>query len=320
MAISLSFRTFQDGEDDVQFSSIQFRQVLDRIVRERKEKGEKCNLNSLYEEIADETAYSVDAIINWRKGKNGVSDFQTIKKIASVLHIDYKELIVPAEQSAQSLQQNFEPVGTNEKGLVLQMYQLFVDFIYWFCGTDATNYAMEVLEEPPKELHRYIFNLYHFLDRIVLSVSQETYHNLRSTIAELEHIATSYIRIIYPALWVELNPLLDTDVFTVTWEGRWETAEDVLSAYKEDDDSRDELDSFFHMLLEDRSDLMNKALKLRKEDPACQDLSYAAIIEREGYFPGDMPTYQWIVRETTWTLSKVMRHRFPQFFATEEKK
>ena len=249
-------------------------------------------------------------------GKNGVSDFQTIKKIASILHVDYKELIAPAEQPTQTLQQDFEPVGTNEKDLVLQMYQLFVDFIYWFCGTDATNYAMEVLEEPPKELHRYIFNLYHFLDRIVLSVSQETYHNLRSTIAELEHIATSHIRIIYPALWVELNPLLDTDVFTVPWEGWMESPEEVLSAY-----NGDELDAFFHMQLEDRPDLMNMALEIKKETPTIdQDTGLVTIIEREGYFPGDMPTYQWIVRETTWTLSKVMRHRFPQFFPTEEKK
>ncbi len=261
MAISLSFRTFQDGGDDVQFSSIQFRQVLDRIVRERKEKGEKCNLNNLYEEIADETAYSVDAIKNWRMGKNGVSDFQTIKKIASALHVDYKELIAPAEQPTQTLQQDFEPVGTNEKDLVLQMYHLFVDFIYWFCGTYTTNYAMEVLEEPNKELHRYIFNLYHFLDRIILSVSPETYHSLRSTIAELNHIATSSMKIIYPDLWLELNPLLDTDVFTVPWEGWMESPEEVLSAY-----NGDELDAFFHMQLEDRPDLMNMALEIKKRN------------------------------------------------------
>ena len=176
MAKSVNFRVFQDGGDEVRFAPVRFREVVDNTLMERKKTtGKKVAKDTLFEEIAEKVAVSKDAVKNWYQGKNGVSDWNMIRNLAQTVGVDYKELIVPVQQESPKIESNFTPEGKQEKDLIVQMYQLFVDYLYWFGGGDRTN-ADFAFDDPMCEKKEYVQNLYHFLDSIAFYISDESFY------------------------------------------------------------------------------------------------------------------------------------------------
>lgn len=84
------------------FDRKKFIVCVDEYVKKRKEK-ETFTKAMLYEEIANTTCVSVDAIKKWRSGKNGPQDIERIKEIAKVLEVDYKELLRASDESREKI-------------------------------------------------------------------------------------------------------------------------------------------------------------------------------------------------------------------------
>lgn len=211
MAKSLKFRSFTEGGEEVRFSSILFREKINEYIKKESEStGKKVIKEAIYHEIAEAVHVSDEAVKKWAQGHNGPGDFQTVKAIAIKLGIDYKELLVPTNENNPKLLQDFIPAGSDERELILQIYKLFSDYIYWFVGSAGDNYAARVLENPEDERMEYIWNLYHFLDRIALSISSDTYSKLKKLITQIDVISRSYHDsvMILPDLWMKLNPHL----------------------------------------------------------------------------------------------------------------
>ncbi len=315
MAKSLSFRSFNDGKSDIQFSSILFRAKLNEWKeRKRREDGRKRTNEDVYEVIADMAHVSTDAVKNWYKGSNGPSDLQTVKSIASALEINYEELVVAAATEPERVEQDFTPAGTNEKDLIVQIYKLFIDYIYLFIGNRSYTYASTILENPNMEKRKYIWNLYHYLDQIALSIEDDTYKKLRRTISELEYMdsgAGPYIFML-PPLWYQINPYLEHFSFDVG--GFNDDDEQVFFESVEDNEEYEIL----HMYEEDLPFLVDgyKEFCRKNNRPVPENYIVEALtIDRSASF---QPPYQLYTREVANTLTALMKHMFPQYFKNEE--
>ena len=308
MAKSMNFRTFSDGGDPVCFSSLKFRTEFDRFVNQEKEEGRKCTKESIFNIIAEKACVSVEAVKKWRLGHNGPSDLDTIKKVASVLKTDYHNLIVSGDNGEnRTIERDFVPMSGEEKDLINQMYQLFVDYGYWFFGNESC-YADKVLENPMDEQQKYIINLYHFLDRIALSITRETYGNLRRIITQLDQIYSAYHGEM-PALWVELNPLIGTEMFYAL---RTSDSEDIESFLT--DECNENPQEILHMLFEDMPEYekeYKKNLKDKRLKSYFNRVENSLPGQRNWYFY--YPLYTLISRELCNTLFLVMEYSFPRY-------
>ena len=321
MAKSISFRKFTDGGDMIAFSSLKFRTELDNAVQSNKERGIGCTKEQLYEVIAEKANVSVEAVKKWRSGHNGVGDLQTIKNIASALNINYENIIVRGnDMESKTIEQNFEPASSGEKELIVQMYGLFIDYVYWFCGSDWHCYADTVLENPSDEQERYVRNMYHFLDRVAISLSKETYLKLRMIITHLDQLYLVQPKL-YPQIWKELNPILDTTIFNYLLESDAKTLEDFLTEPINEGgcDFEEDPQPLYHMLFEDLPEYKERYLEnLKPENESPINNSYFNKLENS--LPGErdfwllVSTDTLISREVSFTLIKVMEHYFPQFF------
>ncbi|MCR5486197.1 MAG: hypothetical protein K6F35_01565 [Lachnospiraceae bacterium] len=346
MAISTKFRSLKDGDSDVSFSSTRFHAAIRAWQKKKQEaEGRKVRIEDCYHEIADEIHVTADAVKNWDRGNNGVGDMDTLKEIAKIMETDYKNLIVDKTDEPQTVEESFEPVGTTERDFLFQIYQFFVDYIYWFGGTLVDSYAKRVLFDPYREQEDYIWNLYHYLDRISLVVSDDTYMKLRKTITELENIITCERPsrdVVFPEAWKKANPILGSDDFELMCAGDCgDNIEDLL--YCEDFECPEGL---LHMLVEDMSDDFEKSHKIFQEafekEPVMEE---GGKIEKRlpqyiGSLPasfrdrlpmrnfdsrvnflavklealGPLPIYFYVVKEFADTLRRIMKQRFPKYF------
>lgn len=312
MARSINFRSFNNDGDKVHFSSVKFRNELNRVKNERSSSGKKCTLEALCEEIAEGVSVSIESVKNWRKGSNGVGDLLTIKNIAKILNTDYTALVESDLNEEESIAQSFQPVGLSEKELVIQIYELGIDFLYWFAGVDGDSYAWRTLEKPFNEMDKYIFNMYHFLDRIAPHISNDTFMILRQTITEIYKLTNDYGSAFnIPEEWKRQNPILGIDDYETLWE---------IGAFKQTNEivyELDEPDSIFHMYLEDVPEDVKNAQTARieagKNDTSNKDRPYTQILESErSWLCYD--SYKIVVRELSYTLYLVMKNRFPNYF------
>ena len=312
MAKSINFRFFNDGNRDVQFSSICFRSELNewKERQRRADSTKKATIEDGYVLISETANVSVDAVRNWYKGSNGPSDLQTVKKIASALEIDYTELIVASNSESKSIEQDFTPTSNSEKELLMQIYKLFIDYVYWFVGNRTQSYASLTLEHPEAERQQYIWNLYHYLDQIALSITEETYKKLRKTIAELEYMVTGggpYILTV-PPLWYDLNPYLTYFYFDF---GGFEDMEELF-----EDVSDEENYEILHTYTEDLPFLLDAYKEYCKKNNNPLPENYiveALMIDRAYDFPAP---YQLYTREVANTIKILMKHMFPKYFDT----
>ena len=171
----MAVRVFYDEGRKVSFSCLKFKQQLNAYRERCGEKKDRVKVDTLCLLIAQNAHVSTEAVRNWYKGKNGVSDFAIVRSIAEVLNIDYRELLVE-ETIERHVPDQFDvaPASGEEKDLVKQAFGLFNDFIYLFMGDDCR--ALHLYDNPYAERNKYIFNLYYFVDSIALSISEDTYN------------------------------------------------------------------------------------------------------------------------------------------------
>lgn len=311
MGKSIQFRSFTSDDGDViKFSSIQFRKCANNYISEqRKDNDKKYTISDFDENVANVLHFSSDTIKNWRLGKNGPGDFQIIKQLADFLKINYHDLLVDKDDKPVTVidREAFEIEGNNEKDIIMHMYRLFVDYIYWFTGSDGASKAYKLLESPEKEQSDYISNLYYLLDRSALDVSEEIYNDLRKTITELDQVSHAWSRysLYLPKAWTDVNPFLLKREFYVL-------------VYPSDGDYADYTDSdeLIHMFFEDMPDFHNVAKEERHHNPALYDRYESdLLILYDVPIRDDFDFTALVTREYANTLIKLMRKRFPQYFS-----
>ena len=299
----MAVRKFYDDGRTVSFSCLKFRQQLNAYRERCGEKKDRVKVDTLCLLIAQNANVSTEAVKNWYKGKNGVSDFAIVKSIAEVLNIDYTELLVE-ETVENHVVDQFDVSSTlgEEKELVKQVFGLLNDFIYLFMGDDCR--ALHLYANPYAEMNKYIFNLYHFVDSIALSISEDTYSNLRKTITELYYILEcTRPGVNVPEEWLEVNNYLGSPEFEMIYEyeNNWQ---DLIEDYVEDDDAAD---NCFHMLFEDMPELITKADVLREVNGKETTRIKVLLDEKYDALP---PSGSLVVREFANTLIKIMKKRF----------
>lgn len=305
MAISKSFRSFNDGGNIVSFSHIKFREQVKELQDNRKNDGKKQSLDDIYIELAEKIGISSESVKKWYKGDNGPGDIDLIKSLANAMGVDYSNLVAKTESLRKDF--NFNISDTSESEIIKGMYRLMIDFIYWFIGTEQDSKAVHYFDNPQEEMHRYILEMYRCLDVESISLSDQNYFNLRKTITELRYIASCYSPIVnIPKDWNEVNQLLQSvDFYESLYCYPTDTLEDIGV-----EKSIEDPDKLMHMLFEDMPEFDSYALE--RCDNRCQELSSYR------QFP-DCAPYEIIAREFAYTLRLIMKKRFPEVFKGDEK-
>lgn len=115
--------------DDIQysFSSMSFRSVFDRYAKENKiTKGRNA------ENLRKWVNVSVDAVNNWKYGKNGPADMETIKNIAEYLHVDWQLLMIKTNGG-----NTMTKLTERQKDAAKRIYDVLIRFLEEFNNTDG---------------------------------------------------------------------------------------------------------------------------------------------------------------------------------------
>ncbi len=90
-------RTFYDGEKEIQFVITQYKRYLHEYQhRCEVELQKRVTLQSIDMHIAEVLHMDYETVKKWhntKKSGNGVGDLETIKKLATILGINYKALV-----------------------------------------------------------------------------------------------------------------------------------------------------------------------------------------------------------------------------------
>lgn len=86
------------------FNNNAFKFYLKSFVSQSKKEGNSITINNVIEEISLKENLSVEAIKNWMYGYNGPSDMEAVKTIATVVPIDYKDLLLEVEKEKETLE------------------------------------------------------------------------------------------------------------------------------------------------------------------------------------------------------------------------
>ena len=124
--------TDMDGKE-YRFSSLAFKNCIRKKVLSDKDKGIKSSGEIVKSIIAEKLCVSVDAVKNWQCGHNGPADIEMVKEIASVLEIEYKELLEEEKMmladTTQMLLPEF-PDMSSTKDVIRIIYHKMVDFMH----------------------------------------------------------------------------------------------------------------------------------------------------------------------------------------------
>jgi hypothetical protein len=308
MAKSKNFRVYEDNGERFRFSSIKFRTAMKALQVERKtNSGKKPALNDLYFEIGDRVGIGSEAIKQWYNGNNGPGDVSMIKEAAKMLGVDMKDLTEAPDYIGATIEENFVPFGSDEKTLVRDMYRLFVNYIYWFVGTESENNALLLMEDAYDEECKYVSGMYKYLDSIALDISHETYLKLRKTITELKFITEPHMGYWFPKTWIEVNPILGTDDFEVLQKDI--ASNSSVIGYSEYIENPEQV---MHMFLEDMPELVSRVDELHE---AGIDSEYGTLqtLDRNR-ISINYNIYELIVKEATLSLALLMKKRFANLF------
>ena len=97
-------------------------------------KAQKLSIGQAEQKIADELYVTSSAVHNWRYEKNGISDLDTVKKIAVLFNIDY--MILLEESKEVTMKEKYTDLQFQS---VKRIYDEIIDFLYYFSETDGFN-------------------------------------------------------------------------------------------------------------------------------------------------------------------------------------
>ena len=122
-------RVFTEDEIQYSFNNIAFRSCIDSCA-----KGKGISKGQIAEGLANELSVTPDAVNNWKYGKNGPADMETIKEIAMYLHVDW-ELLVKKVNGGNTMKQLTE----RQKDAAKRIYDIMILFLEEFSKTDGFN-------------------------------------------------------------------------------------------------------------------------------------------------------------------------------------
>lgn len=113
-----------DNGTKFQFSPEKFDHAITQFILDKqKESMSKITRNSIIELIAEQCHISKDAVQNWKKGSNGPSDIDLVKHCATVLRVNYYDLLTP-------LSSNYKPTKSEDAALVRSVFEKTLEIIW----------------------------------------------------------------------------------------------------------------------------------------------------------------------------------------------
>lgn len=127
--------------------------------------------DALTQKIAEHAYVSADAVINWKKGKNGPSDIEKIRLIAEALGVNNWMLLL-AEIREENDMRNREEI---ELYSVKRIYDAVVEFLHEFVNTDGFNsYWHGLFEESSLDVEGRLYDLVESkYDKVILAYEKE---------------------------------------------------------------------------------------------------------------------------------------------------
>lgn len=83
----------EDGKEYI-FNNYAFKHEANRVLKERKESGEKISVFDFESEIGEHVCRSQDSVKKWKNKGSSPSDIDMVKSLAEFLKVDYHKLLV----------------------------------------------------------------------------------------------------------------------------------------------------------------------------------------------------------------------------------
>ncbi len=173
-------RVFTEDGKQYSFNSMAFRSRIDSMA---KEKG--VSKGQIADELAERLCVTTDSINNWKYGKNGPADLDTVKKTAEILHTDWLLLVRKNDGGTEMKQLN-----DRQKDAVKRVYDVLIWFLEEFRNTDGYNsWWLEFHDKGSKDPEADIYDrIGQMEDRVRLVINQEYFdlhdHEIYDAICE----------------------------------------------------------------------------------------------------------------------------------------
>lgn len=164
-------RTFNVDGRQMVFSFPAFKMVFETFRRKKD-----LRVGDLQEQLAKALKVSKDTVINWRKGKNGPIDVDTIQRIASVLEIKDFKLLLSETDGGNSMIQLTDRQITSAK----KIYDKCIWFLSEFEKTDGFNaYWLEFKDAGSSDPEGNAYDKVQEMMREVFLVYDQEYFDLK---------------------------------------------------------------------------------------------------------------------------------------------
>ena len=160
----------EDGEKYV-FNSDAFRSRIDHYAKEQNQsKGQVA------EGLSKRLQVTPDAVNNWKYGKNGPSDLDTIKAMADYLHTDWKLLVKKTDGGIIMTQ-----LTDRQKDAAKRIYDILIWFLEEFSHTEGfTDWLYEFKDKGWKKPENAVHDRIAEMERKVNLVLNQEYFDLHN--------------------------------------------------------------------------------------------------------------------------------------------
>ena len=164
-------RVFNVDGTQMVFSFPAFKRVFETFRREKNLK-----VGDLQAQLAKALNVSKDTVINWRKGKNGPIDVDTIQRIASALEIKDFNLLLSDTDGGNSMIQ----LTDRQKTAAKKIYDKCIWFLSEFENTDGfNNYWLEFKDAGSADPEQDAYDKVQKMMREVFLVYDQEYFDLK---------------------------------------------------------------------------------------------------------------------------------------------
>ena len=214
-------RTYiEDGKEYI-FNNYAFKHEANRVLRERRESGEKISVFDFESEIGEHVCRSQDSVKKWKNKGSSPSDLDMVKSVAEFLGVEYHKLLVLWKvKEVEKMEDNRINVNQSEKDVVKEICTGLMDYVQHI--GDIDKLMLEIVDTS----YTYNFDhLYNKLNMSVFEISEETYKKLRRLISEVqfalfesgaEDVFNSYNNVV--RRWTEISKTY-YKLETIDWEG-----------------------------------------------------------------------------------------------------
>lgn len=118
-----------DGKEYI-FNNYAFKYEVSRVLRERKESGEKISVFNFESEIGEYVCRSQDSVKKWKNKGSSPGDLEMMKSLAEFLEVDYHKLLVEWKvKEVVKMEENKVIVNQTEKDVVKEICTNLMDYV-----------------------------------------------------------------------------------------------------------------------------------------------------------------------------------------------